>query len=130
MKSNLKTGLFLFLVIFLLSSVFLSSFAAEKEYKIYVVVHGGIADPFWKVCEKGALDAGALYHDLKVIYTGPAVFKLEEFIAYVEAALAGEPDALVCTLTAPPAMDESLRAEIAKGLPVVGINAPDLRETK
>jgi len=27
-------------------------------------------------------------------------------------------------------MDESLRAEIAKGLPVVGINAPDLRETK
>ena len=130
MKSNLKTGLFIFLVIFLLSSVFLSSFAAEKEYKIYVVVHGGIADPFWKVCEKGALDAGALYDDLEVIYTGPAVFKLEEFIAYVEAALAGEPDVLVCTLTAPPAMDESLRAEIAKGLPVVGINAPGLRETK
>jgi len=31
-------------------------------------------------------------------------------------------------LTAPEAMDESLRAAIAKGLPVVSINAPDLRE--
>ena len=128
MKSNLKTTLLIFLVIFLFSSIFLSSFAAEKEYTIYVVVHGGIADPFWKVCEKGALDAGDLYDDLKVIYTGPPVFKLEEFMAYIEAALASEPDALVCTLTAPEAMDESLRAEIAKGLPVVSINAPDLRE--
>jgi simple sugar transport system substrate-binding protein len=117
MKSNLKIGLLIFLVIFLFSSIFLSSFAAEKEYKIYVVVHGGIADPFWKVCEKGALDAGDLYDDL-----------LEEFMAYIEAALASEPDALVCTLTAPEAMDESLRAEIAKGLPVVAINAPDLRD--
>ncbi len=128
MKSNLKTGLLIFIVIFLFSSIFLSSFAAEKEYTIYVVVHGGIADPFWKVCEKGALDAGDLYDDLKVIYTGPPVFKLEEFMAYIEAALASEPDALVCTLTPPEAMDEPLRAEIAKGLPVVSINAPDLRE--
>jgi len=128
MKSNLKISLLIFLVIFLFSSIFLSSFAVEKEYKIYVVVHGGIADPFWKVCEKGALDAGDLYDDLKVIYTGPPVFKLEEFMAYIEAALASEPDALVCTLTAPEAMDEILRAEIAKGLPVVSVNAPDLRE--
>jgi simple sugar transport system substrate-binding protein len=128
MKRNVKTGLLLFLVIFLFSSIFLTSFAAEKEYKIFVVVHGGIADPFWKVCEKGALDAGELYDDLEVIYTGPAVFKLEEFISYIEAALASNPDALVCTLTAPEAMDESLRVEIAAGLPVVAINAPDLRD--
>jgi len=128
MKSNLKTGLFIFLVIFLLSSIFLSSFAAEKEYKIYVVVHGGIANPFWKVLEKGVLDAGALYPDLKVIYVGPAAFELVEFMSYIEAALASKPDALVCTLTAPEAMDESLRTAIAKGLPVVGINAPDIRK--
>jgi simple sugar transport system substrate-binding protein len=128
MKSNLKTSLIIFLVVSLFLVLSLSSLAEEKEYKIYVVVHGGIADPFWKVCEKGALDAGALYPDLKVIYTGPAVFKLEEFMAFVEAALASDLDALVCTLTAPEAMDESLRAAIAKGLPVVAINAPDLRK--
>ena len=104
-----------------------AAFAAAKNYTVYVVVHGGIADPFWKVCEKGAKDAGALYPDLNVIYTGPASFKLEEFIADVEAALATNPDALVCTLTAPEAMDEILRPVIASGLPVIGINAPDLR---
>jgi len=128
MKNSLKIILFVCLTILLLTSIIMSSFSAEKEYKIYVVVHGGIADPFWKVCEKGALDAGALYPDLKVIYTGPAAYKLEEFMAHIEAALASNPDALVCTLTAPEAMDESLRAAIAKGLPVVAINAPDLRE--
>lgn len=105
----------------------LAAFAVAKTYTIYVVVHGGIADPFWKVCEKGAMDAGALYPDLDVIYIGPPAFKLEEFIADVEAALATNPDALVCTLTAPEAMDEILRPVIANGLPVIGINAPDLR---
>ena len=104
-----------------------AAFAAEKTYTIYVVVHGGIADPFWKVCEKGAKDAGALYPDLKVIYTGPAAFNLEEFMADINAAIASKPDALVCTLTAPEAMDEVLRPAIAGGLPVVAINAPDLR---
>ena len=127
MKRNLKTGLLIFVVIYVFSSIFLSSLAAEKEYKVYVVVHGGIADPFWKVCEKGALDAGELYDDLEVVYTGPAVFKLEEFMAYIESALASELDALVCTLTAPEGMDEILRSEIEQGLPVVAINAPDLR---
>jgi len=129
MKINLKTSLVIFLVVCFFLVMFLSSYAeTKKEYKIYVVVHGGIADPFWKVCEKGALDAGDLYDDLEVIYTGPVVFKFEEFMSYMEAALASEPDALVCTLTVPEAMDESLRAAIAKGLPVVAINAPDLRE--
>ncbi|NQS88439.1 sugar ABC transporter substrate-binding protein, partial [Patescibacteria group bacterium] len=108
--------------------LFFTGVTMAKMYTVYVVVHGGIADPFWKVCEKGAKDAEALYPDLKVIYTGPAVYKLEEFMADIEAALASKPDALVCTLTVPEAMDEPLRAAIAKGLPVVAINAPDLRE--
>ncbi|MGC9529277.1 MAG: sugar ABC transporter substrate-binding protein [Candidatus Bipolaricaulaceae bacterium] len=110
----------------LLGTLGLSVLGAE-QYTVYVVVHGGIADPFWKRVEKGVMDAGALYPDLEVVYTGPAAFKLEEFMADIEAALASDPDALVCTLTAPEAMDESLRAAIADGLPVIAINAPDLR---
>lgn len=111
-----------------LALLFMGGLAIAKEYTIYVVVHGGITDPFWKVVEKGAKDAEALYPDLKVIYTGPAVFNLVEFMADIEAAIAAAPDGLVCTLTAPPAMDEPLRAAIAAGLPVIAINAPDLRE--
>jgi len=98
------------------------------KYTVYVVVHGGIADPFWKVVERGVKDAAAQFPELEVVYTGPEVFDLEEFLADVDAALAAEPDALVLTLTAPEAMDEPLRAAIAAGLPVIAINAPDLRE--
>ena len=68
MKGNLKASLLVLLIVTLCLGFSLSAFAqAKNEYTIYVVVHGGIADPFWKVCEKGALDAGALYPDLKVI---------------------------------------------------------------
>ncbi len=105
-----------------------SSLAQARNYTVYVVVHGGIADPFWKVCERGAKDAAALYPDLDVTYVGPAVYKFEEFMTYVESAIAYNPDALVVTLTDPTALDEPLRAAIAAGLTVVAINAPDLRE--
>lgn len=126
MQSRLRMLMVTALVVILATTLGLSALGAEK-YTVYVVVHGGIADPFWKVCEKGAMDAEALYPDLDVTYTGPPAFKLEEFIADVEAALATNPDALVCTLTAPEAMDDILRPVIADGLTVIGINAPDLR---
>ncbi len=101
---------------------------AKDAIKIWVVVHGGIADPFWKVVERGVKDAAANHPDLEVTYTGPASFDFNQFMADIEAAIAAKPDALVCTLTEPDAMDEVLRKAIAEGLPVIGINAPDLRE--
>lgn len=103
---------------------------AQAGKTIYVVVHGGIADPFWKVVEHGVKDAAAapVCSGFNVIYTGPEVYNLEEFLADINAALAAKPAGLVCTLTAPEAMDEPLRAAIAEGLPVIAINAPDLRE--
>ena len=98
------------------------------ELTIYVVVHGGIADPFWLVVKRGATDAAALLPGVEVIFTGPEVFDLVEFLADVETAIAANPDGLVVTLTAPPAMDEPLRAAMAAKLPIIAINAPDLRE--
>ncbi len=102
--------------------------AQAKTYRIAVVVHGSKADPFWKPVKRGVLDAAKLYPDLAVTYTGTAVFSVEEFLKNLEAALASRPDAVVCTLTDPPAMDNMLRRVIGAGLPVVAINAPDLRE--
>jgi len=98
----------------------------EPLFTIYVVVHGGIADPFWLVVERGAMDAEAML-PVEVIFTGPPVFCLVDFMADVEAAIAADPDGLVVTLTAPEAMDEPLRAAMAAELPVIAINAPDLR---
>lgn len=128
MKTWLKIAAVLILVAGLVIGIGGGSLAEARKYTVYVVVHGGITDPFWKVCEKGAKDVAALYPDLDVTYVGPAVYKFEEFMTYIESAIAYNPDALVCTLTDPPAMDEPLRAAIAAGLPVVAINAPDLRE--
>ncbi len=102
--------------------------AQEKTYKIAVVVHGSTTDPFWGPVKQGVKDASALYPDVEVTYTGTDVFSVEEFLTNLEAAIASKPDALVCTLTAPEAMDGMLRKVIDAGLPVVAINAPDLRE--
>ncbi len=102
--------------------------AQEKKYKIAVVVHGGEADPFWKPVKRGVKDASDLYSDLEVTYTGTTVFSVEEFMNNLETAIASRPDALVCTLAIPEAMDDTLRKVIQAGLPVVAINAPDLRE--
>ncbi len=102
--------------------------ALADSFNIWVVVHGGIADPFWKVVERGVMDAAANHPDLDVTYTGPATFDFTQFMSDIESAIAADPDVLVCTLTEPDAMDEVLRSAIADGLPVIGINAPDLRE--
>lgn len=99
----------------------------QDKYEIRVVVHGGIADPFWKVVERGVKDAAANHDDLRVKYSGPAEYDFTEFISILESSISANPDALVVTLTQPPAMDDILRSAIDKGLPVVGINAPDLR---
>lgn len=99
----------------------------KDQYQIRVVVHGGIADPFWKVVEKGVKDAAASHEDLKVSYSGPSSYDFTEFMSTLESAISANPDALVVTLTQPPAMDDVLRPAIKNGLPVIGINAPDLR---
>lgn len=131
MHSKFKAS---FLVVVLIGVALIGSFATvqgqdvlKDEYHVRVVVHGGIADPFWKVVEKGVKDAAANHEDLKVTYSGPSSYDFTEFISTVESAISADPDALVVTLTQPPAMDDILRPAIKDGLPVVGINAPDLR---
>lgn len=129
MKLNLRLLILITLLISLviIGSSFVQAGVFKDQYLIRVVVHGGIADPFWKVFEKGVMDAASNHPDLKVIYSGPAHFDLTKFISDIETAIADKPDALVCTLTEPAAMDDILRPEIEKGLPVIAVNAPDLR---
>jgi len=99
----------------------------KAEYTVYVVVHGGIGDPYWKKVEKGIKDASALFGDMNVIYTGPDVFNFEQFMAMLESALSAQPDGLLATMTTPEAMDDLLRGAISDGLPVIAIDSPDGR---
>lgn len=102
-------------------------FAQQNTLKIAVVTHGASDDPFWRPVQRGVEDAAELYDDLVATYTGTTVYNIDEFMENLEAAIASKPDALVCTLTAPERMDPLLRNIIQAGLPVVAINAPDLR---
>jgi simple sugar transport system substrate-binding protein len=102
--------------------------AAGKQYVVYVVVHGGISHPFWKVVERGAKDVEAVLPDLKVVYTGPDVYNFEQFMSIVDSAIAAKPDGLILTITSPDAMDKNLRRVINElKIPVIAINAKDPR---
>lgn len=101
--------------------------AQQKQYTVYMVVHGGIGDPYWKKVEDGAKAASKLYPDLKLNYIGPDVFNFEQFMGILNAALVAKPDGLICTITNPLAMDEILRSAIKKGLPVIAIDSQDDR---
>jgi len=119
-------------ILLVVSFATLASFAqeAKEKYVVYVVVHGGIGDPPWELNHRGAQAAAALFPDLELNYVGPTAYNVPEFISYLEAAINAKPDALVCTLTAPEAMDNILKPVIAQGLPVIAINAPDPRPSE
>ncbi len=126
MYNTLRTCLAVLLSLCLLTSI--GALAEAKDtYNITVVVHGGINDPFWKIQEKGIKDIQAQIPDIEVSYRGPADYNLQEFVEILQEAVAEKPDALVCTLTYPPFMDDILRPAIEEGLPVIAINAADMR---
>lgn len=100
---------------------------AKDKYTVTVVVHGGLTNPFWKIQERGIRDIQEQYPDLEVSYRGPDVYNFEEFMQILREAVQEKPDALVCTLTYPPLMDDLLRPAIAEGMPVIAINAADMR---
>lgn len=117
----------MFTSLFLLSCIFGTTAIAGDKYKITIVVHGGISDPFWKIVEKGAKDIAAQLPDIELSYRGPKLYSFEGFMTILKEAVQEKPDALVCTLTFPELMDELLRPAIVVGLPVIGINAADMR---
>ena len=123
-----KTDLIImFMSLFLLSCIFGTTAIAGDKYKITIVVHGGITDSFWKIVEKGAKDIAAQFPDLELSYRGPELYSFEGFMTILKEAVQEKPDALVCTLTFPEHMDEILRPAMLEGLPVIGINAADMR---
>jgi simple sugar transport system substrate-binding protein len=116
----------LLILIILISLLVFPAYSEAKRYKIYVVSHGGPADPFWGVVMKGVKDAAAKF-GVTAYYLGPEKFSIKEFIDLLESAIAKKPDGLVVTITNPIALDEPLRRAIKMGIPVIAINVPDDR---
>lgn len=115
----------LMLILVLLAN-FIGTAEAEERYKFYSITHGSPAEPFWGVVQRGAKDAGKLYNS-DVTFLGPESFSIQELVNMVETAIAANPDGIVCTITDPIALDKPLRRAIAKGIPVLAMNTPDMR---
>ncbi len=92
--------------------------------RIVVVTHGQSADPFWSVVSNGVRDAAA---DLGVRaeYQAPTSFDMVRMSEMIDAAVASRPSGLVVSIPDAKALERSIRAAVAAGIPVVSINAGD-----
>ena len=95
---------------------------ARADLRLIVISHGQSSDPFWSVVANGVQDAA---DDLgvRVEYQAPTSFDMVRMSQLIDAAVVSRPSALIASLPDPVALGESLRAAIAAGIPVLGINS-------
>jgi simple sugar transport system substrate-binding protein len=95
---------------------------ARADLRLIVISHGQSSDPFWSVVANGVQDAA---DDLgvRVEYQAPTSFDMVRMSQLIDAAVVSRPSALIASVPDPVALGESLRAAIAAGIPVLGINS-------
>jgi simple sugar transport system substrate-binding protein len=99
--------------------------AADRSgVRIVVITHGQSSDPFWSVVSNGVRDAAA---DLGVRaeYQAPTSFDMVRMSEMIDAAVASRPSGLVVSIPDAKALERSIRAAVAAGIPVISINAGD-----
>lgn len=89
---------------------------------IEVVTHGQASDPFWSVFKRGVDDAAAQY-GANVNYAAPATFNMTEMASLIDAAIAKQPDGLVVSVPDYGALQGSLEAAAAAGIPIITVNS-------
>ena len=95
---------------------------ARADLRIVAVTHGVSANPFWSVVING-LDDAARDLGVRVEYQAPNTFDMVAMSDLIDAAVASRPDGLVVSVPDPDALDESIRAAVEVGIPVVTINS-------
>jgi simple sugar transport system substrate-binding protein len=96
--------------------------AARAAIRIVVVSHGQASDPFWSVVANG-IDAAASDLGVRVEYQAPVSFDMVHMSQLIDAAVASRPRGLVVSVPDPAALGSSIRAAIAAGIPVFGVNS-------
>ncbi|MDQ3095390.1 MAG: substrate-binding domain-containing protein, partial [Actinomycetota bacterium] len=94
--------------------------SSSLDLTIAVVTHGDPADAFWSVVKAGADRAG---EDLGVTVeynSDPDVTKQSELI---DTAVSKEVDGIVVSMAEPDGLEESIKAAVAAGIPVITINS-------
>lgn len=95
---------------------------ARGDIRIVVVSHGQASDPFWSVVKNG-VDQAAADMGVTVEYQAPGTFDMVAMSQLIDAAVATEPDGLVVSIPDPSALEDSIRAAVEAGIPVISMNS-------
>ena len=94
----------------------------QRDLRFVVVSHGQASDPFWSVAANG-VDAAAKDMGVTVEYQAPGTFDMVEMSQIIDAAVASQPDGLVVTIPDADALEDSIKAAVAAGIPVISMNS-------
>jgi simple sugar transport system substrate-binding protein len=97
-----------------------SGSSSDGDYRIDVITHAAEGDSFWDVVKSGAEQAG---NDLGVDmrYSNDADPGAQSTL--IDNAVADGTDGLVISMANPPALEDSIKAAVAAGVPVITINS-------
>lgn len=93
-----------------------------RNLRFVVVTHGQSSDPYWSVVQKGVAKAGEDM-GVKVEYQAPSKFDMVAMAQLIDAAVASKPDGLVVSIPDGPALEKSIKAAVAAGIPVISIDS-------
>lgn len=99
----------------------------KRDLHYAVIVHSQPDGSFWNVVKKGAEDAGAQY-GVEVEVTGDPEGSRQAQL--IDSAVAGDPDGIVVSMANPDALQGSLEAAEAAGIPVITINSGEDRSAE
>lgn len=96
------------------------------DLAVAVVTHGSAGDAFWDVVQNGAVAAG---EDLGVAVDYQSDGDPQRQSQLIDAAVNSDVDGIVVSMANPDALEDSLRAAVEAGIPVVTINSGGDRST-
>jgi simple sugar transport system substrate-binding protein len=92
----------------------------ESDLQFAVVTHGSAGDAFWDVVQNGAKAAG---EDLGISVDYQSDGDAQRQAQLIDAAVNQEVDGIVVSMANPDALQDSVEAAVAAGIPVVTINS-------
>ena len=98
--------------------------ADRSAVRIVMVSHGQTSDPFWSVVANGAGDA-ARELGVRLEYQAPTSFDMVRMSQLIDAAVASRPSALAISVPDPDALEASVAAAVAAGIPALSVNSGD-----
>jgi simple sugar transport system substrate-binding protein len=125
MKSRIKNTLFQGVVTAVLTSAVMIpsiSNAADEPVRIAFVTHGQAGDSYWNALKKGMEDA-AKETGAKVSYQAPDAFDPIAMSRMIDAAVAAKVNGLVVSVPDANALQKSIKAADASGIPVIVVDS-------